>query len=80
MPPCGQIRSLGRHLGISHTSVQRIWLAHGIKPHKVRTFKLSNDPKFADKVCDIVGLYMNPPEHALVLSPSSKRSGAGNIC
>ena len=66
------VRSLGRHLGISHTSVQRIWRAHGLKPHKVRTFKLSNDPKFADKVRDIVGLYMNPPEHALVLSVDEK--------
>ena len=66
------VRSLGRHLGISHTSVQRIWQAHGLKPHLVRTFKLSSDPRFADKVRDIVGLYMNPPEHALVLSVDEK--------
>ena len=65
-------RGLGRHIGIGHTSVQRIWHAHGLKPHKVETFKLSNDPRFVDKVRDIVGLYINPPEHALVLSVDEK--------
>jgi transposase len=53
-------------------SVQRIWAAHGLRPHLVKTFKLSNDPRFVDKLHDIVGLYMNPPEHALVLSVDEK--------
>ena len=57
---------------VSHRSVQRIWAAHGLKPHRVRTFKLSNDPKFAAKVQDVVGLYVDPPEHALVLSVDEK--------
>ena len=52
--------------------MQRIWAAHGLQPHRVRTFKLSSDPKFAAKVQDIVGLYVNPPEHALVLSVDEK--------
>ncbi len=50
----------------------RIWRAHGLKPHRVKTFKLSNDPRFAEKLDDIVGLYLNPPEHALVLSLDEK--------
>src|SRR3954467_13680939 len=58
--------------GVSHRRVQRIWGAHGLKPHRIRTFKLSKDPKFAAKVQDIVGLYMDPPEHALVLSVDEK--------
>src|SRR3984957_17136537 len=58
--------------GVSHRSVQRIWTAHGLKPHRVRSFKLSNDPKFAAKVQDVVGLYVDPPEHALVLSVDEK--------
>jgi len=52
--------------GISKASVQRIWHANGLKPHLVKTFKLSNDPKFISKLEDVVGLYMNPPENALV--------------
>ena len=54
--------------GISEASVRRIWHGHGQKPHRVETFKLSNDPGFVEKLEDIVGLYLNPPEHALVLS------------
>jgi transposase len=50
-----------------HKKLARIWAAHGLKPHRVRTFKLSNDAKFAAKVQDVVGLYIDPPEHALVL-------------
>ena len=50
----------------------RIWRAHGLKPHRVRSFKLSNDPQFAEKLEEIVGLYLNPPEHALVLSLDEK--------
>ena len=59
-------------MGISHTSVQRICAEHGLKPHLVRSFKVSNDPDFADKVEDIVGLYLDPPEKALVLSVDAK--------
>ena len=58
--------------GISVSSVQRIWRAHGLQPHRVRQFKLSNDPEFAAKPHDIVGLYVNPPEHAIVLSVDEK--------
>ena len=65
-------RAMAKVAGLSHRSVQRIWAAHGLKPHRVRTFKLSNDPKFAAKVQDIVGLYCDPPEHALVLSVDEK--------
>jgi len=58
--------------GISEASVRRIWHSQGLKPHRVETFKLSNDPRFAEKLEDIVGLYLNPPEHALVLSLDEK--------
>ena len=52
--------------------MQRIWRAHGLQPHKTRLFKLSTDPRFAEKLVDIVGLYINPPEHAVVLSIDEK--------
>src|SRR5436190_16042373 len=65
-------RTMGKAVGISHTSVQRIWNAHGLKPHLVKTFKLSNDPDFAKKVEDIVGLYLDPPDKALVLAVDEK--------
>jgi transposase len=65
-------RAMAKAAGVSHRSVQRIWAAHGLKPHRVRNFKLSNDPKFAAKVQDVVGLYVDPPEHALVLSVDEK--------
>jgi transposase len=58
--------------GIGLTSVQRIWKAHGLAPHRIRAFKLSNDPKFAAKVRHIVGLYVDPPAHAVVLSVDEK--------
>ena len=58
--------------GISVSSVQRIWRSHGLQPHRMRTFKLSTDPKFAEKVRDIVGLYVDPPAHAVVLSVDEK--------
>ena len=63
---------MAEEIGISHTSVQRIWKAHGLKPHLVRTFKASNDPDFAKKVEDIVGLYLDPPDKALVLALDGK--------
>jgi transposase len=65
-------RSLAKEMGISHLMVHRVWRAHGLKPHLVKTFKLSNDPQFIDKLRDVVGLYLNPPEHALVLSVDEK--------
>jgi transposase len=58
--------------GISEASVRRIWHAHGLKPHRVESFKISNDPDFAAKLEDVVGLYLHPPEHALVLSVDEK--------
>ena len=66
------VRMMAEEMGISHTSVQRIWNAHGLKPHLVRTFKASNDPEFAKRVKDIVGLYLDPPEKALVLAVDEK--------
>src|ERR1700687_4516442 len=65
-------RVMAKAAGVSLTSVQRIWRAHGLAPHRIRTFKLSNDPKFAAKVHDIVGLYVDPPAHAVVLSVDEK--------
>src|SRR5713226_7286810 len=65
-------RTMAAAVGISEASVRRIWRAHGLKPHRVHTFKLSNDPRFAEKLEDVVGLYLNPPEHALVLCADEK--------
>jgi transposase len=65
-------RTMAREVGISEASVRRIWHAHGLKPHLVKTFKISRDPEFADKLEAIVGLYMNPPEHAVVLCVDGK--------
>ena len=66
------LRTMARAIGIAPSSVQAIWKAHGLKPHLVASFKVSNDPQFADKVEDVVGLYLNPPEHAMVLSVDEK--------
>jgi transposase len=63
---------MAKAAGISPSSVQRIWKAHGLAPHRVRSFKLSNDPKFAEKLKDVVGLYIDPPAHAVVLSVDEK--------
>lgn len=65
-------RRLARAVGIGHGAVQKIWAAHGLKPHLVRRFKLSTDRHFAEKLRDVVGLYMDPPERALVLSVDEK--------
>jgi transposase len=65
-------RAVAEVVGISLRSVQRIWQAHRLQPHRIRTFKRSNDPAFAEKVEDIVGLYMDPPSHAVVLSIDEK--------
>jgi transposase len=64
--------SMAREVGVSPSSVGRIWAAHGLKPHRSKTFKLSNDRHFAEKLEDIVGLYLSPPEHAIVLCCDEK--------
>jgi transposase len=66
------IRDMARSQGISPAAVQRIWKAHGLKPHILQRFKLSNDPQFEEKVRDIVGLYLKPPDRALVLCVDEK--------
>ena len=66
------VRLLAREAGLSPASVQRIWQQHGLQPHRVRTFKLSKDPAFASKLRDVVGLYVDPPAHSLVLSVDEK--------
>src|SRR6516165_6804638 len=71
-------RSMARHSGISTSSVGRIRRAFGLQPHRVETFKLSTDPLFVDKVRDIVGLYLNPPDHALVLCVDEKSQIQGD--
>jgi transposase len=75
-PPEGRrrwsVRSMALHAGMSHSTVQRIWVRNDLKPHITRTFKLSNDPKFEEKFWDVVGLYLNPPAQALVLCCDEK--------
>jgi transposase len=66
------IRKMAAAVGISYTSVQKIWKAHGLKPHLTKTFKLSNDKRFVEKVQDVVGLYLDPPKKALVFSVDEK--------
>lgn len=65
-------RSMAKAQGVSPATVQRIWAARGLRPHKVKTFKLSNDPKFEEKLIDVVGLYLDPPENAVVLCMDEK--------
>src|SRR3954469_24501192 len=65
-------RAMAKAVGLSLRAVQRIWEAHRLQPHRIRTFKRSNDPAFAEKVEDVVGLYMHPPAHAVVLSIDEK--------
>ena len=67
-------RTMALEIGASAASVSRHWRANGLKPHLVRGFKVSRDPKFVEKLEDIVGLYMSPPEHALVLCCCDKKS------
>ena len=66
------IRKMAAASGLSYSSVQRVWKAHELKPHLVKTFKLSNDKQFTEKVRDIVGLYFDPPDKALVFSVDEK--------
>ena len=79
--PCGEVpgeathwtgRMVAKAVGISLSAVQRLWRANRLQPHRLRTFKHSKDPAFAEKVEDVVGLYMNPPAHAVVLSIDEK--------
>jgi transposase len=65
-------RTMAARAGVSAATVQRIWSARGLKPHRVDTFKLSNDQRFEEKLVDVVGLYLNPPENAIVLSMDEK--------
>jgi transposase len=65
-------RTMAARVGVSPATVQRIWAARGLKPHRVETFKLSTDPQFEDKLVDVVGLYLNPPEQAVVLCMDEK--------
>lgn len=75
-PPKGKTRwstrQMGKAVGISNASVQRIWSANKIKPHRIKTFKVSNDPYFEEKFWDVIGLYLDPPEKALVLCCDEK--------
>jgi len=66
------VRTLAADMDLSRSMVHRVWMANGLKPHLIRTFKLSNDAHFVEKVQDVAGLYLNPPEHALVLSVDEK--------
>ena len=65
-------RTLAKELGVTQSMIHRVWKANGLKPHLVRTFKLSRDPHFEEKLIDVVGLYLNPPEKALVISADEK--------
>jgi transposase len=67
-------RSMARATGVSPATVQRVWSSRGLKPHLMRTFKLSNDAKFEEKLVDVVGLYLNPPNMAVVLCMDEKSS------
>lgn len=75
-PPAGlthwSTRELAQRVGLSHTTVHRIWKAHALQPHRVQTFKFSTDPHAERKIRDVVGLYLNPPTHAVVLSLDEK--------
>jgi transposase len=65
-------RTLAHRCGVSHMTIARIWDAHGLQPHRVKTFKLSRDQRFVEKLTDVVGLYLNPPDKALVLCVDEK--------
>jgi transposase len=67
-------RTMAQRVGVSPATVQRIWSARGLKPHQIKTFKLSNDPRFEEKLIDVVGLYLNPPDKAIVLCMDEKSS------
>ncbi len=67
-------RTMAKRVGVSKDTVQRVWSARGLKPHLVKTFKVSNDPRFEEKLIDVVGLYLNPPDQAIVLCMDEKSS------
>ena len=69
---------MGKAQGVSATTVQRIWSGRGLQPHRVETFKLSNDRRFEQKLVDVVGLYMNPPDKAVVLCLDELCEGSHN--
>lgn len=71
-PPHWTLRAMAKAVGVAASTVQGIWKAHGLSPHRWRQFKLSNDPAFVEKLTDIVGLYVSPPAHAVVLSIDEK--------
>ncbi|MDH6293266.1 hypothetical protein M2275_008211 [Rhodococcus opacus] len=71
-------RTMAEVVGVSKDTVQRVWFARGLKPHRVETFKLSNDPRVEDKLVDVVGLDLNPPERAIVLCADEKSSVRGS--
>lgn len=66
------VRTMAKAMGVSKDTVRRIWRDNGLKPHRTKSFKVSNDPNFVEKLVDVVGLYLDPPEHALVLSCDEK--------
>jgi transposase len=66
------VRSMAEATGVSRTTIHRIWRDNGLQPHRTKSFKVSNDPRFAEKLVDVVGLYLDPPDHALVLSCDEK--------
>jgi len=72
--PHWSTRTMAKRVGVSKDTVQRVWSARGLKPHLVKTFKLSNDPRLEEKLIDVVGLYLNPPEHTVVLCMDEKSS------
>ena len=63
---------LAKHLGVSHTTVHRVWRQFGIQPHRLRRYMVSDDPQFEEKAADVIGLYLNPPEHAAVFAVDEK--------
>ncbi len=65
-------RTMAKHQGVSKSTINNIWQAHQLKPHRVKTFKLSRDPKFLEKMTDVIGLYLNPPQQAIVLCVDEK--------
>ena len=66
------VRSMAKAVGVSKATVQRVWKDNGLQPHRTKSFKVSNDPHFVEKLVDVVGLYLDPPDHALVLSCDEK--------
>jgi len=75
LPPAAtqwSTRTLAKEMGVSHMTVARVWEAHGLEPHRIKTFKMSKDKRFVEKLTDVVGLYLNPPEKALTLCVDEK--------